>query len=50
MFLFFILMLFLAVLTENSNNSIVDEKIVAKEIEKENELTNKIVLEETLKK
>ena len=49
MFAFFILMLLLAALTDNSREVILDANIVQSELAKDNQLTNEIVLDDSLK-
>lgn len=49
MFGFLILMLVLAVLTNNTQEVIVNDKIVEREFTTENQLTNEIVSENILK-
>lgn len=49
MFVFFVLMLLLAVLTDNTNEIIVNDKMVESELAMENQLTNEIVTDDVLK-
>ncbi len=49
MFVFFVLMLLLAVLTDNAHEVRVNDKIVEAELAIENQLTNEIVSDNVLK-
>lgn len=49
MFAFFVLMLLLAALTDNSREVVLNDNIVQSELAKDNQLTNEIVLDDSLK-
>lgn len=49
MFGFFVLMLILSVLTDNTHEVIVNDKIVESELATKNQLTNEIVSDDILK-
>ncbi len=49
MFVFFVLMLLLAALTDHSNEVIVNDKIVISELATDNQLTNDVVSDHVLK-
>lgn len=49
MLCFFVLMLFLAVLTDNSNDVMVNDKMVESELATENQLTNEVMSDDILK-
>jgi len=49
MFAFFVLMLLLAVLTDNTNEVMVNDKMVESELAVENQLTNEVLSDDILK-
>ncbi len=49
MFAFFVLMLLLAALTDNSREVVLNDNIVQSELATDNQLTNEIVLDDSLK-